>query len=285
MPADHPSTSHAPGPLARPNHGILALRTQIDAGVRLLEQRPIAKDDYSSWQLATRNYLEKIFGPDSKNISSVMDVGKYAAAPIGPNREWWENHRATSLQSQLSQLGVLVEFLEMNLRLTLCSNDGEMARDSSPKNNDNGKSVFVAHGHDHGSLEQVARLLERLQQHVVILHEQPSGGRTIIEKFEAHSDVGFAVVVLTADDRGGPADATYDRQLPRARQNVIFELGYFVGKLGRNHVCALYETGVEVPSDYAGVLYIHLDSAGAWRLALAKELRAAGLAIEFERIP
>ena len=66
----------------------------------------------------------------------------------------------------------------------------------------------------------------------------------------------------------------------RARQNVVFELGYFIGRLGRNRVCALYAEGVEIPSDYSGVVYTKLDASGAWRLELAKELKAAGLPVD-----
>ena len=101
-----------------------------------------------------------------------------------------------------------------------------------------------------------------------------------MEKFVKEADVGFAIVLLTADDRGGSKTVDPVNFLHRARQNVIFELGYFNGRLGRGRVCALYQPGVEIPSDYAGVLYIELDEHGAWRLQVAKELRAAGLSVD-----
>jgi predicted nucleotide-binding protein len=140
------------------------------------------------------------------------------------------------------------------------------------------KRVFVVHGHDHGTKETVARYLERLGLEAVILHEKPSESRTVIEKIEAFSDVGFAVVLLTADDVGA-AKAEAVSLKPRARQNVILELGYFLGKLRRSRVCALYEPGVEIPSDYSGVLFIELDHKGAWRTQLAQELSNARLPI------
>jgi len=146
-----------------------------------------------------------------------------------------------------------------------------------------GHRIFVVHGHDEAVLHDVARFLERLGQDLIILREQPNQGRTVIEKFENYADVGFAVVLLTADDRGGPVVTPHDTQRPRARQNVILELGYFIGRLGRNRVCALYREGVEIPSDYAGVLYIKIDDAGAWRLALAREMKAAGLSVDMNQ--
>ncbi len=141
--------------------------------------------------------------------------------------------------------------------------------------------VFLVHGRDTRALHEVARFLEKLDQDVIVLRELPNKGRTIIEKFENFANVSFAVVLLTPDDLGGTAPAIGPEEFqPRARQNVIFELGYFIGRLGRNKVCALYAEGVEVPSDYDGVIYTKLDEAGAWRLDLAKELRAAGIAID-----
>lgn len=144
--------------------------------------------------------------------------------------------------------------------------------------------VFLVHGQDHGRRAEVARFLERLGLEVIILDEQPRAGRTIIESFEQHADVRYAVVLLTADDRGGRHDEPYEAQRLRARQNVIFELGYFAAKLRRSHVCVLYEGGVEIPSDYQGVLYVSLDPRGAWRLDLARELRAAGMPVDLNNV-
>jgi predicted nucleotide-binding protein len=127
----------------------------------------------------------------------------------------------------------------------------------------------------------VARFVSTLGLDPIILHEQPNQGRTLIEKFEAHAEVSFAVVILTGDDSCGPAHSESPR--PRARQNVVFELGYFVGRLGRKRVCTLYEEGVEVPSDFSGIVYVPLDAAGAWRPLLARELKAAGFQVDMNR--
>lgn len=119
-----------------------------------------------------------------------------------------------------------------------------------------------------GAKEAVARLLARLDLNPIILHEQPNKGRTVIETFEAYSDVGFAVPLLTPDDIGA-TKTTPEKLLSRARQNVILELGYFIGRLSRTRVCALYVEGVELPSDIHGVLYVPLDAGGVWRWKLA----------------
>ncbi len=147
-----------------------------------------------------------------------------------------------------------------------------------------GTGVFIVHGHDEALKQQVARTVERLTgTSPIILHEQTDGGRTIIEKFELHAnDVGYAVILLTGDDRGGLAGS--DEQRLRARQNVVFEFGYFVGRLGRPRVTVLHAEGVELPSDLSGVLYTPVDLGGAWQVKLAKEMKAAGMPVDLNKL-
>ncbi len=146
------------------------------------------------------------------------------------------------------------------------------------------RKVFIVHGHDNEAKETAARFIERLGLQPVILHEQANTGRTIIEKFETYSDdITFAVVLLTPDDVGAVASDASNLK-PRARQNVIMELGYFMGKLGRLSVCALYKGGVELPSDYQGVIYIEMDSAGVWKSKIAQEFVQAKLPINLEAL-
>ncbi len=145
------------------------------------------------------------------------------------------------------------------------------------------RKIFLVHGHAEEPKQTVATLLRSLDLEVVILHEQANRGQTIIEKFEKHSDVRFAVVLLTPDDVG--ASVLHPEETRRrARQNVILELGYFLAKLGRNKVCCLYVEGVEKPSDYDGVLYISYDQGGAWRSKLLTELSDAGIEVDSEAV-
>ena len=137
-----------------------------------------------------------------------------------------------------------------------------------------GRKVFVVHGRDEGALAAMARFLEKIEIEPIVLQEQPDQGFTIIEKFETYAkQVGFAVVLLTPDDLGGSASAS--SQSARARQNVIFELGYFVGKLGRGRACLLRKGEIEIPSDLYGVIYTEMDAGKGWKLKLAKELKVA----------
>lgn len=261
-------------PEISPAKGIELLKIQIDKGEKILSSRPIVKDGYSSWILVTRNYLEKTFGQNSPNVSTITDVGRYGSFPMGASEQWWDERRAKNLKTQINKLGGLVELLQTEIQLE------QDAPATIIPEIIHGHRLFLVHGHNDGILHEVARFLENLRQDIIILREQPNQGKTIIEKFETYADVGFAVVLLTDDDRGGARELEYEKQQFRARQNVIFELGYFIGRLGRNRVCALYMDGVEIPSDYKGVLFVPLDDHGAWRLSLAKELKAAGLPID-----
>ena len=143
------------------------------------------------------------------------------------------------------------------------------------------RSIFIVHGHDEAARQTVARFIERIGFEAIILSEQANQGRTVIEKIEANGDVGFAVVLLTADDVGGKGA---DSLRPRARQNVLLELGYFIAMLGRERVCTLAKGDMEIPTDFAGVVWEPLDDAGAWKTALSRELKAAGYSIDWNKV-
>jgi predicted nucleotide-binding protein len=148
------------------------------------------------------------------------------------------------------------------------------------------ETIFIVHGHNeavtlavHGFIRDVTDL------DPVILRDEPSMGRTLIEKFEGVGSLAaFAVVLLTADDEGRAlGDETLELQ-KRGRQNVVFEFGYFVGALGRPRTVVLYEPGVELPSDVQGLVYIEHDEPGGWKMLLARELKAAGIAVDANRL-
>lgn len=262
------------GPSLNPGQAMKLLRVQVEKGKQLLTNRPLTSAAEQTWETVTRDVLSRAFGPDSPNVSSVMDVGKFRWAFGGGNEHEWEKGRAEDLATRLQVMEGLIELLESAMETT------GAATATSPADHLS-KRIFLVHGHNEAAIHETARFLERLDLQVIILREQPNAGRTIIEKFVDYSDVAFAVVLLTGDDHGGPVGTT--EQKFRARQNVILELGFFLGKLGRKRVCALYQEGVEIPSDYSGVLFVALDSAAAWRLTLARELKAAGLEIDMNK--
>ena len=143
--------------------------------------------------------------------------------------------------------------------------------------------IFIVHGHDELAKMELARFIEKIGLKAIILHEQANGGNTIIEKIEEYANtIGFAIILYTACDKG--KSKKEDDLKDRARQNVVFEHGYFVGKLGRNRVIALNKENIETPSDIDGVLYIPMDSNEGWKTKILQELGKAGYNIDANNI-
>ena len=141
------------------------------------------------------------------------------------------------------------------------------------------KKVFIVHGHDNALKQEVARMIEKQGLEAIILSEQANRGKTIIEKFEEHSDVGAAICLFTGDDYGKAKDATSENL--RARQNVAFEAGFFMGKLGRENVILIADSNIEVPSDLQGVVY---TSKTMWQTDVLRELKAIGYKVDFNKL-
>jgi len=148
-----------------------------------------------------------------------------------------------------------------------------------PTESTRGRKVFLVHGHDRPARDAVASFIRKVNLEPVILAEEPTEGRTVIEALEHYGKADFAVVLFTPDDKGGTKDASLEQLHPRARQNVVLEWGYFAAVLGRHNVCALYKMEVELPSDIHGLLYTEMDEHDAWQLKLAREMKRAGLPV------
>jgi len=145
-------------------------------------------------------------------------------------------------------------------------------------------AVFIVHGHDEVTKEKVARFVEKLGLTIIILHEQINKGMTVIEKFEDCSKkAGFAIALFTPDDVAYPLGEE-NKLKPRARQNVVLEMGYFAGLLGRQKIFVLCKGEVEIPSDILGIVYTQMDEADSWKLSLAKELKGAGYEIDLNKL-
>lgn len=235
------------------------------------EGRP---EDFSGWKNKTEVVLRLVMGADSpiykrfEKISytpSVYTVG----TDFAPYR----------VRGVLSGVSILNAAL---LELDLSDQAGAaLVGQTGPAKADLDFKVFIVHGHADGPKHDVARFLAKLNdREPVILHEQPSGGKTILEKFEDQAKAStFAVVLLTADDVGRAKGEQQDG--PRGRQNVIFEAGFFFGSLGRDRVAILVEEGVSAPGDIDGLVYIPLDQAGGWKVQLAKDMQHAGLPVNW----
>lgn len=216
--------------------------------------------------------IRKIFGNDSHYLKSLKSVSYspklfFSSTP----NEVFEDHFYSGKEEFLNLLNVILEDIKLDETINPAIN-----KENNIFNNEN---IFIVHGHNDEMKISVARTIEKLKLKAIILHEQPSKGKTIIEKFTENSEVGFAIILLSADDIAYSKNDKPDNAKFRARQNVIFELGYFIGKLGRERVLALHEyvDNLEIPTDYSGVLFVPFDKAGKWQFDLVKELKALNI--------
>lgn len=180
-------------------------------------------------------------------------------------------------ENMMAQLQVVIDDDEFWETLNDNTSGGKEKEKMSTSN-----KVFIVHGHDEAAKQSVARFLEKCGFEAVILHEQADGGRTIIEKIQHYTDVAFAIVLYTPCDFGRAKEEKTEKS--RARQNVVFEHGYLIGRLGRDKVCALVKEGVETPGDISGVVYKPMDSAGAWKTEILKEMKNAGIAVDASKL-
>lgn len=253
-------------------------------GLRNL-QLAVCPQEFFEWHRDTSLALDQIFGENFRCTQEFRDITKLInPTPLNPSVHLPDavSERTADYLRMLdradSLLSSLLKYIEdfwANEQAAATAVKNQVTND--PINND----VFVVHGRDEGAKNTVVLFLEKLGLHPIVLADQPGQGLTIIEKFQQHAEVNYAVVLLTPDDTGALLGAR--EQSPRARQNVIFELGFFIGKLGRHKVCVLTKCEPEIPSDYAGVEYITLDGDVSWDVRLFRELQAAGFRVDANR--
>lgn len=260
-----------------------ALKNRIDKGRALqatdcqsIEQLTGVRAEQNKWNDYNVEYLSRCFDVPSisEDHSNVSGRGELV---INASLQQRVNSFQSGIGKQITSLESILERLELIPESS--STDSTIPSSQNAPSGDI-NSVFIVHGHDETAKFTVARFVEKLGLKAIILHEQPNKGQTIIEKFESNaSNVGFAIVLLTPDDIAASKVSPEDTMF-RARQNVVLELGYFCGTLGRDKVCVLYKDKIEIPSDYLGVIYTPFDSGDGWHLKLAKEMKEAGLDID-----
>ncbi|MEX2052816.1 MAG: nucleotide-binding protein [Candidatus Paceibacterota bacterium] len=224
--------------------------------------------------------LRNVFGQGAKYLTDLRHITFYPS--VFPSDDHYKVEQWKRGQRELINL-LNTALEELNL-FSKTESMAQVAEDKPDATNRN--AVFVVHGHNEEMKLAVARTIEKLGLDPVILHEKPNSGRTIIEKFTDYATVAFAVVLLSPDDVAYPRGNDPKTSALRARQNVILELGFFLGRLGRNRVVVLYEEEetFEMPSDYSGVLYTPYDAKGRWQFDLIKELKASGYEVDANKL-
>lgn len=283
--ANQASSPEGPARLKQPKAQVeQALRRRIEEGVELRDrsiqneaQLEAARSDYHIWDDYNDTLLGSLFEGESEGKRYAGHPGVIFFGGPAPLGDEIRSFRA-DVGEKVQRLESLVHRLGLFEEISPVQTAAPQPAESAVAN----RRVFVVHGRDEGLKQSVARFIDTIELKAIILEEQPGMGRTIIEKFEDHaSNVGYAVVLLTPDDVG-KLDGSASPEQKRARQNVLFELGYFAAKLGRGKVCLLRRGQLEMPSDLAGVEYLLYD--GDWQLKLAREMRAAKLPANINRL-
>ena len=260
---------------------VVRLQTAIDR-VSALKQLSPNSSEFHNWERDVRVTILNTFGENSTHINEFLSIHYRPRSTFAGNpqrNDILHNYYVTKLDEASGILESMLNEVEDYWKPDDQSHSASDTGTSKQSNTSNTNEVFLVHGRDESAKQTVARFLEKLGLSPTILHEQPNLGRTLIEKFEQHSQAAFAVILLTPDDVGAMVGEE-EMLEPRARQNVILELGYFLGLLGRDRVCPLIVEGVEIPSDYDGVAYVRLDESEGWRLKLVGELKAAGIDVD-----
>ena len=273
-------------------------------GLKSRPGEPIIKDNFLERELL-RDIVEpynrgedfrcdnEIVNRDDISNIKITESDKPSIGPLYHPSD--QRHFADRWQSMSQMKDVTAKFIE-----TLPQRKKDMIKETAPT--PISKNVFIVHGRDHKPMKELKTMLKEFGFNPIVLHEQPSGSRTIVEKLEKYSDVGYAFVILTPDDIGisshdldieklrkgrigrklaGSIDYMLSQMKARARQNVVLEFGYFIGLLNRDKVCCLYKGDIELPSDMHGIVYIPFNkSVNEVRDKIVKELKAAGYNIE-----
>lgn len=221
---------------------------------------------FQAWHANTERFLIKKYGDGSFEHIKFREIRFYP--PIATSSsDYTRKCKEGLITSKMILSSYLSEMDESSVVMNTVN---------ATKNMD---KIFIVHGHDGELKHSVARIIEKQGIEAIILSEKVNLGRTIIEKFEDYSDVDGAICLFTADDFGNAK--TNETHNPRARQNVVLETGYFMGKLGRDHVVILADKNIEMPSDLSGVVYA---STSNWQVDLLKELRAMGYSVDFNKL-
>lgn len=238
----------------------------------LIEHRVrTSSQEFISWKTRAERFLRTHYGENSKEVLDFRNT--HFSLMIYTFNETESDYIEACKSGLVESKAVFEVYLE-ELKENDVTPDNEATQDNSISKS----KVFVVHGHDEALKQEVARIVEKQGLEAIILSEQANQGKTIIEKIEENADVGAAICLFTGDDCGKVKDANSENL--RARQNVVFEAGYFMGKLGRKNIILIASPDIEIPSDLQGVVYTNEKS---WQIDVLKELKAIGYAIDFNK--
>lgn len=238
--------------------------------------------DYSNWNDYNSEFLKYSFNKEENEYKTqYINAGLFPLNMLHTVGKSQKNEltrfkdKVYSKLDNLKKLRAKTNLLRTSIQEKIIDSEKSISLDKS--------QVFIVHGHDDSAKSKTARFIEKLGLSPIILHEQASGSKTVIEKIETYSNVGFGIILYTPCDIGAKNEPEPNIK-NRARQNVVFEHGFLIGKIGRKNVCALVKGDIETPNDISGVVYVNMDDDEAWHLKVARELRNSGYEIDMNKL-
>ncbi len=313
-------SSHPPVlPNVSPQEVVALLELQKNKGEELLKKHLIQSADVRSWNLSTQGILTKAFGSNSGYIDSIIHPGDHKPYPAYEPESSLEKQRRKNLQMALTLLKGCMDHLQnyhpeapdsppsvqkeiqepgektkFAIDLVVVEKKKEPTpeekKDSQPEVSKKEKimektsipKVFVITGKDEKKKAAVASFLANLGVEPVIPQEDNGYKTNLVEKLGKNAEVAFAIILLVGDEVGYPKEKPEESR-PRANQKVIFELGFLMGRLPQNLVCALYEEGLDLPAEYQGNVFIPFDGGGIWKLLTARAMKMAHVDIDMNK--
>jgi predicted nucleotide-binding protein len=297
-----------------PDSVITHLTIQKNKGERLLKSDFLSKEDSQEWIRVAREILIRAFGPNPEFIDSVIPGGEQKAYGGFKPASILEKERRKNIAIILDNIESLLEQLngqssqseaaeedetqepeesqesprepsteegEVDLAINLEATDMEINKRVRNMEKTGSRKVLIIHSQDEEKAMAVADFLAKLDLSPILPYES-SNGMNLIAELETNPEIVFAITLLTADDIGYPREKPGELK-PRPRQNVIFDLGYLVGRMKQNLVCALYEEGLDLPSKYQGKVFIPYDADGFWRLLIARAMKLANVNVDLNK--
>jgi predicted nucleotide-binding protein len=251
--------------------------------IKSREAFDVAKNEYSKWNSFNTELFKRVFTTEEL----AQEYSRWVGGDILMHEQSLDekiDDLYKDIDQKIHRIDSIIERLEL-IPLSSVASSATTEIEQQAHTVSKTKKVFVVHGHDEIAKTNLEVFLLEIGLEPIVLHRQADEGLTIIEKFEKHSDVGYAFILLTPDEityiKADEVKSDNKRTKEfRARANVIFEFGYFVGKLGRSRVCCLYTGDVSLPSDVSGMIYKKFTSnIEEVAYSIIKDLKASGYAI------
>jgi predicted nucleotide-binding protein len=305
--------------MVSPEEIIELLKIQKNKGEELLKGNFLSLEDVKSWNISSKAILTKAFGPNLENIDSMIRVGNHKSYPVYEPDSIMEKRRREKIQVALDMIASCLKYLQNLGKEPLEAEPPEKEEgEKSPVKRDlpiepvpddeenkaslfteesktetqekaereeklDNRKVLIISGQEKEKKFALVDFLKQLGLKPVLPQEEPGPEKNLIDKFEKYSDVAFAILLLTGDDYGYPKGKPEEAR-PRPKQNVIFELGFLIGRLKQNNIfCALYEEGLDLPPVYQGNFFIPYDSEGLWKLFIARAMKMANVDVDMNK--